>query len=148
MTGSITISVMGDSMVQAKGELDLPEFLDRFRVLDVMVRSLRLEFADLVFYLSIFNDLRQATKIVDFNKIDNLGDVEADWLEFLSRCVRAIAMQNPKKNERTYLKDAKPEDLSSMKIRLQKQQAERKAVADIDEVVRMVQKRGQHGRLQ
>lgn len=56
-------------------------------------------------------------------------------------------MQNPKKNERTYLKDAKPEDLSSMKSRLQKQQAERKAVADIDEVVRMVQKRGQRERL-
>lgn len=85
MTGSITISVMGDSMVQAKGELELPEFLDRFRVLDVMVRSLRLEFADLVFYLSIFNDLRQATKIVDFNKIDNLGDVEVDWPEFFKQ---------------------------------------------------------------
>lgn len=85
MTGSITISVMGDSMVQAKGELDLPEFLDRFRVLDVMVRSLRLEFADLAFHLSIFNDLRQATKIVDFNKIDNLGDVKVDWLEFFKQ---------------------------------------------------------------
>ena len=85
MNGSITISVMGDSMVQAKGELDLPEFLDRFRVLDVMVRSLRLEFADLVFYLSIFNDLRRGTKIVDFNKIDNLDDVKIDWAEFFKQ---------------------------------------------------------------
>lgn len=56
-------------------------------------------------------------------------------------------MQETKKTECTYLRDAKPEDLSSMKSRLQKQQAERKAVADIDEVVRMVQKRGQHDRL-
>ena len=52
-------------------------------------------------------------------------------------------MQNQKKNESTYLKDAKPEDLRNMKSRLQKQRSERKAVADIDEVVRMVQKRGQ-----
>lgn len=57
-------------------------------------------------------------------------------------------MQSQKKNESTYLKDAKPEDVSDLRSRLQKQQAERKAVADIDEVVRMVQKRGQHDRLQ
>lgn len=57
-------------------------------------------------------------------------------------------MQNQKKNERTYLKDAKPEDVNNLRNRLQKQQAERRATADIDEVVRMVQKRGQHDRLQ
>ena len=57
-------------------------------------------------------------------------------------------MQNQKKNERTYLRDAKPEDVSNLRNRLQKQQAERKAAADIDEVVRMVQKRGKRGGLQ
>lgn len=57
-------------------------------------------------------------------------------------------MQNQKKNESTYLRDAKPEDVNNLRNRLQKQQAERRATADIDEVVRMVQKRGQHDRLQ
>lgn len=97
MQGSITLSVMGDSMVQAKGELDLPEFLDRFRVLDVMVRALHLEFADLVFYLSIFDDLQQATKIVDLSKIDNLSDVEFDWLEFFKQISKGDINAGPEK---------------------------------------------------
>lgn len=57
-------------------------------------------------------------------------------------------MQDQKKNESICLKDAKPEDVSDLKSRLQKQQAERKVAADIDAVVRMVQKRGQRDRLQ
>lgn len=52
-------------------------------------------------------------------------------------------MQSPKKNESICLKDAKSEDVSDLRSRLQRQQAERKALADIDEVVRMVHKRGQ-----
>lgn len=56
-------------------------------------------------------------------------------------------MQDRKKNESICLKDAKPEDVSDLKSRLQKQQAERKVAADIDAVVRMVSKRGQRDRL-
>lgn len=56
-------------------------------------------------------------------------------------------MQDQKKNESICLKDAKPEDVSDLRSRLQKQQAERKAIADINEVVRMVQRRDQHDRL-
>lgn len=85
MKGSITITVVSDSAVQAKGNLDLPEMTDRFRVLDVLVRALDLELADLVLYLAMFNDLRQATKIVDCSKIDNLDDAEIDWAEFFKQ---------------------------------------------------------------
>lgn len=56
-------------------------------------------------------------------------------------------MQDQKKNESICLKDAKPEDVSDLRSRLQRQQAERKAVADIDEVVRMVRRRDQRDRL-
>lgn len=56
-------------------------------------------------------------------------------------------MQDQKKSESTYLKDAKPEDLIGLKNRLRKQQAERKAEAEIREVIQMVQNRDQYDRL-
>lgn len=82
MQGSITITILSDSVVQAKGELDIPDFTDRLRVLDVMVRALGLELPDLILYLSMYGDLRQAVKFIDCSKIDNLDDVEIDWTEF------------------------------------------------------------------
>lgn len=82
MKGSITITVLDDSAVQAKGELHTSDLADRLTILDVMVHILGLKLPDLVFYLSIFNDLRQNVKIVDCNKIDNLVDVKIDWAEF------------------------------------------------------------------
>lgn len=56
-------------------------------------------------------------------------------------------MQDQKKNESIRLKDAKPEDVSDLRSRLQKQQAERKAEAEIREVIHMVQNRDQYDRL-
>lgn len=88
MKGSVTITVLDDVAVQAKGELDAPDLADKLAILDVMVHTLGLKISDLVFYLSIFNDLRQNVTIVDCTKIDNLADAEIDWAELLSRCVR------------------------------------------------------------
>lgn len=85
MQGSITITILSDSVIQSKGELDIPDVVDRLRVLDVMVRSLELKLPDLIFYLSIYGDLRQAVKFVDCNKIDNLDDVEIDWAELFKQ---------------------------------------------------------------
>ena len=85
MKGSITITILSDSVIQSKGELDIPDVVDRLRVLDVMVRSLELELSDLIFYLSIYGNLRQAVKFVDCNKIDNLDDVEIDWVELFKQ---------------------------------------------------------------
>lgn len=85
MKGSITITVLDDVAVQAKGELDAPDLADKLAILDVMVHTLGLKISDLVFYLSIFNDLRQNVTIVDCTKIDNLADAEIDWAELFKQ---------------------------------------------------------------
>lgn len=85
MKGSVTITVLDDVAVQAKGELDAPDLADKLAILDVMVHTLGLKISDLVFYLSIFNDLRQNVTIVDCTKIDNLADAEIDWAELFKQ---------------------------------------------------------------
>ena len=85
MTGSITITVLNDYAVQAKGELDAPDLVDRFTILDVMVNVLGLKLSDLICYLSVFNDLRKTAKIVDCTKLGNLADVTIDWAELFKQ---------------------------------------------------------------
>lgn len=82
MQGSVTITVLDDSVVQAKGELNAPDLPDKLTILDVMVRVLGLKLPDLIFYMGAFADLHQLVKIVDLNAIDNLDDVKIDWVEF------------------------------------------------------------------
>ena len=82
MQGSITLTVLDDSVVQTKGELNAPDLPDKLAILDVMVHVLDLKLLDLIFYLGVFDDLHQSVKIVDCTKIDNLDDVKIDWVEF------------------------------------------------------------------
>lgn len=81
MRGSVTITVLGESVVKATGELDAPDLPDKLAILDVMVHVLDLKLPDLIFYLGMFDDLHKSVKIVDCTEIDNLDDVKIDWVE-------------------------------------------------------------------
>lgn len=81
MQGSVTITVLGESVVKAEGTLDAPDLPTKLAILDVMVSFLGLKLSDLILYLRVFDDLRLVAKTVDCSKIDNLADVDIDWVE-------------------------------------------------------------------
>lgn len=82
MQGSVTITVLGESVVKAEGKLDAPDLPDKLTILDVMVHILDLKLPDLIFYLGAFADLHQSVKVIDLAAIDNLDDVKIYWVEF------------------------------------------------------------------
>ena len=98
MTGSVTITVLSDSVVQARGELDTSDLADRLMLLDAVVNVLGLKPSDLILYLSVFDDLRQSAKIVDCSKIDNLADVEVDWAELFKQMCEGSSDAGDKKD--------------------------------------------------
>lgn len=98
MTGSVTITVLSDTVVQAKGRLDTSDLADRLMLLDAVVNVLGLKPSDLILYLSVFGDLRQAAKIVDCSKIDNLADVEVDWAELFKQMCEGSSDAGDKKD--------------------------------------------------
>lgn len=85
MQGSVTITVLGESVVKAEGTLDAPDLSTKLAILDVMVSFLGLKLSDLILYLRVFDDLRLVAKTVDCSKIGNLGDVEIDWAELFKQ---------------------------------------------------------------
>lgn len=82
MQGSVTITVLDDSVVKAEGALHTSDLIDKLTILDVMVHVLDLKLSDLIFYLGTFDYVHKSVQVVDLAAIDNLDDVKIDWVEF------------------------------------------------------------------